>query len=634
VNKSRLPIEFKQAVKVIEKGQGRNKIQRVGLAVTEDEIIYRGNYPLRNHSGQLELIYNKKTQKMTMTGHFLGQSHEGRWGFMAGWLDLLNHVKKLSLARPVTVDELEITFAWDIDPNNIGEAMKRFFELGEFSNDSGDWDVLMDGLIAQDPTMTAAVVDYCLENPLRFLSSRVLERLAGGQYAGLNQCSPEKAKSAAKKLLEFHWGNAELALSLLRHERISHSEIAEILAPYSDGIRVSLWQVCPLLGISTEETLIPTQAELESPDVKTKIRAQFHMNQLWSRIGQGHAVEGLPPAIVQRLIDQQFRSQVVFSLYRQGYISSAQKEAILHAHFDQIPHYDLGPVVYDESLPLTMPTAEDMRHENPWIACGATRRLRLLVERGEPEAIALAKEILKDRPPRRASENVYMFLDQEWTALLSAGLKQNVLYEEAVRYFLAFGNNDLRTAIYKCEHPAILSTVLAILDIPQLRFSREALGEMTSIINNFVLRGIGLKEIVKRLPLIAESSDIAPWHIAGLMERLLKRSPEPEIYQQVTTSLLKVVSESSEDFYDVLKMVLKKGYAVKDLEKLAVARLRQRDTAYEGLQLFKCLLGTGHGQRLAKQIADELLKDPTRQSDAAKLFQLLPMRAKVTPVVW
>jgi hypothetical protein len=384
---------------------------------------------------------------------------------------------------------------------------------------------------------------------------------------------------------------------------------------------------------------MPTLNAINSPDGLTKIEAMYHLRNLKERVLQRENIEGLTPEAIQCLIEHAFSSDLIIALHSQKYISSAERILIFRAHFDQVESYNIGSAVWDD-LPIEFSTAEKIHHVDPRIACRAMRLLRLLAEREVPDAIALVKELLKYWQEPNYSKDVNKFLKDEWNTLLAALMKQNVMCDEAIRYSFTHDprSNEFNDA-FRNAKPAILKTLLTILESPQ---SPE---------NHFPLRGhwammdwlqllifydqVGIREILHALPRIAASPGFVRGYAAGILEGLLRRLPEPETYKQVTAVAVKVVDESYHTVFNVLlTLLLNKGYGVQEFERIAAAKLMNRSTAYAGRQMFQCLFETGHGLKTAKRLVMELSEDPKRQSDANKLFQLLPIHEKVQNVIW
>lgn len=295
VNASRLPTTFKHVLKTIETPQRQNHIQRVGLAVTENEIIYRGNYPLRNHSGQLELIYDKSTQQMAMKVHFMGEARE-RFGIISDWVKMLDGLKKVRLQGSVEKGAQEIAFAWNVDPTTISALMREFFQMGEYTLTamSGGGELIENVItrlippaeIEENTVTTNNIFNFCNRNTKNKFVRFFIESAIDGNYPHwvLDGITAEAIQHFAKMFLQQN-GEWHRAVNILQRafdqQRITRTAIAAIFAPYVrfDG-ECPTEPVMLAEGPLTEATTVPSEAELTSQDLWTQSCAFYHLQLL------------------------------------------------------------------------------------------------------------------------------------------------------------------------------------------------------------------------------------------------------------------------------------------------------------------------------------------------------------------
>jgi hypothetical protein len=241
IESSYLPQAFKQVLEAVERRKEKHQIQRLGLTITENEIIYRGNYPLRMHSGQVELVYKKDTQRIVMQCHFMGDDR-ARWETIGDWVRLLNSAQVMSTASPMDVTEQEVAFAWDVDPSNINEAMMQFFAMGEYSNmptaDRMPTEVVQ-ACRSKGSACIKKLFEYCNRHPTSPFALYFLTQALQGRYREwlgesrdwidqLKFDSVKKAVGESVKNGKLFEGLAILAV-LQDHGQITQDEITELL---------------------------------------------------------------------------------------------------------------------------------------------------------------------------------------------------------------------------------------------------------------------------------------------------------------------------------------------------------------------------------------------------------------------
>lgn len=133
LGQSLLPEHFKQALAQADaaKMEGvRGEQQRIGISITENAASVKYNIPLRQHSAQMNLKYDKSNKKMTLEASIYGGNEFERWGithFLSLFLEKLGIFR---LTKPIHQTEQEITLALNIeDMQHLKWALEEFDNL-------------------------------------------------------------------------------------------------------------------------------------------------------------------------------------------------------------------------------------------------------------------------------------------------------------------------------------------------------------------------------------------------------------------------------------------------------------------------------------------------------------------------
>lgn len=109
-----------------------NKMQRIGLEINTEGALIKYNIPLRDHSAQAWLQYNKISNEINFKGTLFGFNELNRWGANSLLLKILDKFAILPLSEDVQSSDKEIKFSWKIsDPKAIPAALE-------------EWDILID----------------------------------------------------------------------------------------------------------------------------------------------------------------------------------------------------------------------------------------------------------------------------------------------------------------------------------------------------------------------------------------------------------------------------------------------------------------------------------------------------------
>ncbi len=127
IEESLLPPEFKQGIQLVQELVQEPNIvttKQIGIEVTEEGYVVRFNVPLRNHSGQLELHYNRKNGHLALKGHLLGQARE-RWPQIVLWAKVIEK-GFFKPIRPLLQTANEFTFLWEVTPETLPIALEEY----------------------------------------------------------------------------------------------------------------------------------------------------------------------------------------------------------------------------------------------------------------------------------------------------------------------------------------------------------------------------------------------------------------------------------------------------------------------------------------------------------------------------
>lgn len=574
VTESNLPTSFKSVLDVIETSQGRNRIQRIGLTVTENEITYRGNYPLQNHSAQLELIYEKSAQQMTMKVHFMGDSRI-RWNIISEWVEVLDSTGRLSLESSTEVGPQELSFAWNIDPNSISQAMAEFFRMGEATfaafaeNIAGD---TLSRLIPQEenPENTTIVknfLNYCSRHPGGEFPRFYITKACRGPCPGwiFSLIPPAAIQGVAKKLLieqepekinDFFRTSIPICpgLDMLRaafeRGQITRNDIADVVRVHLHRIPESLQREAVILaeGPHTEAEILPNADEITSDNLFTQLSALYRLERL--------IVQGDPQAAaiaqntIQRLLAIPLKKDYGF----------------LHGTWEAI---------------LCALMARGIANEEAAEWCSRTfpnPTLRDALCKNAQHALLWSKVIA---PLFRSDSNIV-------------------------------DRTDLRSELLSCLNSLIekdIGTQELWQTMASLLAARPSSGDDQSfdLLSKLIKKGFGMRELVTSASCLTDEAWIDPAH-----------STQPH-YKRVYEIRCK------EGIEKVLRKLSDAPHLLQQLGDSAAQLFKESYSQKGAVILFRLLLELGHCKDIAQQTANDGLKDadPSVRAAAEKLQQIL-----------
>lgn len=112
----------------------RRKLPILGVRTTSTGIEIRYNLPLRGHSSQLVLNYNKITGFISLSAYFYGENRD-RWNQIEEVVYFFNEAGIVPLMHTIKKNEQEVSFSWNpTTENSMQFAFREYFEIGESTN--------------------------------------------------------------------------------------------------------------------------------------------------------------------------------------------------------------------------------------------------------------------------------------------------------------------------------------------------------------------------------------------------------------------------------------------------------------------------------------------------------------------
>jgi hypothetical protein len=144
---SHLPSAVQAAIQNIEGTDWGRRIERVGIEMSEEEIVVRYNVPLRNHSGHIDLRFNLQSGKLSFDGQLLGQARQ-RWGETAQWIEVLQASSIFAAQSPISQNDLELRFSWKIaSPDRLKDAIREYVAMAEYSLGDQEYETVIEGIL-------------------------------------------------------------------------------------------------------------------------------------------------------------------------------------------------------------------------------------------------------------------------------------------------------------------------------------------------------------------------------------------------------------------------------------------------------------------------------------------------------
>ncbi|NGX27288.1 MAG: hypothetical protein K940chlam6_01222, partial [Chlamydiae bacterium] len=145
-----IPETLSRALSNLEKvgGNGVGMPQRSETKISPKKIELYYNIPLRDHSGTLIFIYNKKTDSIEIEARFLGDGAEGsRWQAVKESAEILSLLGFLPLSKPIQVNKNEICIVWKVSDQKTASILDFYQLLVEMS--LGNRDPLEECVLSQ-----------------------------------------------------------------------------------------------------------------------------------------------------------------------------------------------------------------------------------------------------------------------------------------------------------------------------------------------------------------------------------------------------------------------------------------------------------------------------------------------------
>lgn len=115
-------------------------LQQTGLTLSELEITSTFNLPLRDHSAQMTLTYNRQTKNTVVKIYLLGVNLRGRWDIVSGFAQTLDITGRCRLHAPIQINNQQLEIAWDVKSPELFQKLLREFDLyAHWSMDVSSW---------------------------------------------------------------------------------------------------------------------------------------------------------------------------------------------------------------------------------------------------------------------------------------------------------------------------------------------------------------------------------------------------------------------------------------------------------------------------------------------------------------
>lgn len=157
-------------------------IQLIGYEFSDNQIILKYNYPLRNHSGSFSIIFDIKTQSHFLDVKFVGPA-TGRFDFMGDVIQILNYFKEIEVIKKPKINEMELTYTLKLKDE---QAMIRCFtELRQQA---------VQTMLEYDSYKITKIIEYidkkngenaslkCLKDPKMHFTSHLPSLYVGGKF--------------------------------------------------------------------------------------------------------------------------------------------------------------------------------------------------------------------------------------------------------------------------------------------------------------------------------------------------------------------------------------------------------------------------------------------------------------------
>ncbi|NGX27556.1 MAG: hypothetical protein K940chlam6_01494, partial [Chlamydiae bacterium] len=433
--------------------------QRMGMKISPKKIELHYNVPLRDHSGALIFIYNKKTDSLEIEARFLGGNEKDRWGIAKEKAEILSLVGFLPLSKPIQMNGNEIHIVWKVSDQQSAASILEFYKL------------LAEMSLAHAVGNYYSPLEEFITSQLRSSSFAVLLSVLTWQrtitgFWGMLDSAIEREKNyqqvinTAKDLIQTDPESAVRLFEILVEKDQGYSEAIDAAKELMQiDSRIARFLLMRLVGKGQGyQEAIEAAIHL----IQTDPRGVVWLFEMLFEKGQGYqeAIE----AAIHLIQTDPFEAYILFERLvekGQGYpeaIEAAAKEAAKHV--SQVdPSSALGSAIwlfekliekgqgYEEAIEV----AKQLIQTDPE---NATRLFEKLIEKGQfyQEAIEAAKQLVQTKPWRAA-------------VLFEQLVEKGQGYEEAIE------------AAKQLDHEnasILLKTIVQKADGVNLKFARQA----------------------------------------------------------------------------------------------------------------------------------------------------------------
>ncbi|MBA3817045.1 MAG: hypothetical protein H0X29_11120 [Parachlamydiaceae bacterium] len=188
LQQSLLPDLLKDMLKNLETALGK-KIQKLGLEINNVGATFKYNIPLRDHSAQVSLHFDKRSNEIYFNAFLFGNNENSRWIINGMILKTLDKMDILPLTEAVHSSEKEMRFSWKIqDLSTCSIAIKEWKALMDNSF------ALSDGSLAPTPVLKDFLSRYKASNGLKILYNMLLKEEMFQSIAEIYEILPPQNK--------------------------------------------------------------------------------------------------------------------------------------------------------------------------------------------------------------------------------------------------------------------------------------------------------------------------------------------------------------------------------------------------------------------------------------------------------
>lgn len=554
MRQAHLPDQLKTMLNQFDEKQLGRPIQRIALEISNDAVMAKYNVPLRNHSAQLVLMYDRMTDEISLKGLFLGEGRE-RWLANDLLVAILDKKGILPVMETPHKTEQEFTVSWRIeDERSLAIAFQEFNYMCELSLVGSEVGMINDlkarrGLTDIDVAVTVA--QMAREGNMRVL----------GNLAMLDDILP-------------------------------HSDVETI----KGWVRVATQGSVATSGMMRERAGILIE-KLADKGVSPEIFAEAIKNAINARV--------LSPVVLKKLVQNGHISEPILEAAIKGLKSDFQN---IH---DQSLEILREMVQKGRRYPPAMEYVMKGIHDPSLKLQALSLELfASLVEEGknEEEALEAAKIGIGNRNPGIRSKAVGVF-----NALIDRGKGLELALEMAPYELWYFQEHSMQLYELLMSKGLGLDAVLNEAKKGSISSFPDVRAVSFTIYENLVSRGRAFAEASEAAKLGLLDIDVKNRHKArGLLMKLVEKGQAYEIaFESVETGMSEPDAKTRELSIDLLIDLFKAGYAREKALEITVKGTQDTDPDVRlwAFSLLYDMIENGIGHEAAIKAASKGLQD-------------------------